>query len=175
VRALWKKDVPLIGALLALAVAAALLARPGAPAKERKHDPYKPAPGEPLLVRYRAEGGLSPFSLVEVEVRSAADCVVRYVAHGGPRVEKRHALTEAQFADLLERLARVDFFTVDEVPRNGYIADLPSVSLALTIGEKENEVTTDGRRRASRDLAPVFAVFSAIRKAATPEPVSSGD
>lgn len=170
-----KKDLLVLAAVAALAVLATLLARPGAPPPARKADPYRPAGGEAVLVRYRAEGGLSPFSLVEIEVRSAEDGLVRYKAHGGPVVEKRHALGEAKYADLLDRLARVDFFTVDEVPRSGYVADMPAVTVALTIGDRKNEVTMDGRRRTSRDLGPVFDVFSEIRKAVTPEPVSSGD
>jgi hypothetical protein len=170
-----KKDLFILAAVAALALAAFVVARRDAPVPARGGDPYRPAAGEEALIAYRAEGGLSPFSEVAIEARGPEDCVVRYRVHGAQLVEKRHPLGEARFEDLLARLGRADFFTVDEVPRSGYLADMPAVTISLRIGGRENHVTIDGRHRPSRDLEPILAAFEEIRKDVTPEPVSSGD
>lgn len=172
-----KKDIVVIAAVGALALAAFFVSRRGADAPAPSAGPYRPAAEVPIRVHYRAAGGLSPLAEVEVDVRGpgADDCVVRWRAHGGPAIEKRLALGDRRLGDLLARLGRADFFEVDEVPRSGYIADLPATALAYTVGDRTHEVVVDGRRRASRDLRPVYEFFEEIRKQVTPEPVSSGD
>ncbi len=170
-----KKDLVLILVVAALAVAAFLISGERAAPAPLKSDPYRPGGKEPVLVTYRTEGGLSPIAFFEIAIRGPGDCTVRYRTHGGPAVERSHAVSDAAFRDLLERLSRVGFLEVEGVPRSAYYADMATTTVALTIGDQQNQVTIDARRRPSRDISPLLDFFDEIRKAATPEPVSTGD
>lgn len=170
-----KKDLVLVLVVAALGVTGFVVTADRSPVAARPHDPYHPGAHDATLLKYKAEGGFGSIVFFEATVRGPGECAVRYQTRGGPVVERKRALSEEDFRDLLERLARVDFFEVEEVPRSGYLADMATVTVALSIGEQRNEVTVDARRRSSRDLSPVTAFFDAIRKAITPEPVSTGD
>jgi hypothetical protein len=173
-----KKDLSVVIVLAALAVAAFFLtAEHGGAAVARRGplDPYRPDAKDNVLVRFQVEGGVSQIPLFEVSIRAPGDCGVRYQIRGRPVVERSYPLSDAQFHDILDRLARVEFFEVEDVPRSGYLADLATTTIALTIRDQQNTLRIDARRRPSRDLAPVLEFFEEIRKAATPEPVSTGD
>ncbi len=176
-----KKDLAIVGVVAALAVAAFLLssdttpAAPGGGPNGGARNPYRPDGAETLLVKYRAEGGLGSIALFEVEIRGPGECPVRWQARRGPLSERSHQLPDAGFRDLMERLARADFFQVESVPRSGYHSDMATVTIALTVGDRHNEVVIDGRRRPSRDLAALLEYFDALRRSATPESVATGD
>lgn len=173
-----KKDLLIVAAVAALAVTAFLLtAETSAPAAGpgQGGSPYRPDVKDRINLKYRTEGGLGSIVLFEVTIRGPGECPVLYQGRGGPLTERTHALGEPAFRDLLERLARTDFFAVESVPRSGYHSDMASVTVALSIGDQQNEVVIDGRRRPSRDLSALLEFFDALRTAATPEPVSTGD
>jgi hypothetical protein len=168
-----------IAVIVVAALAAAVLfvtREPEKAASSGAADPYRPAAGEAVLVRYEASGGPGTIERCEIEARGPGECLVRYRAAGARAPSERaHPLSEAGWEELLRRLARADFFEADEAPRAALHADQPRITLALSIGPRSHEVTLDGRRRATRDLAPVLDWFDAVRKASTPEPVSAGD
>jgi hypothetical protein len=169
-----KKDLLLLAAVAALAAAAFAALRASDPEPPRE-DPYRPRPKTPVAIDFRSVGGFRGLERVEVEIRGPDDCLVRYRPRGGPAAERRHELSSERFEDLLARLARANFFEIDEVPRAGYVADMPSVTVAFRAGERSNEVTIDGRRRASGDLGAILRFFDEIVRAETPAPVSTGD
>ena len=174
-----KKDLLLVLLIAALAGAVFFLTgdRGGAAGVpvHRTASPYRPDATDKVLIGYKVESDTSQIPLFEVAIRAPGDCTVRYQIRGRPLVERAYPLSDGQFHDILDRLARVDFFDVEEVPRSKTFADVSTVTVALTIREQQSSVRIDARRRASRDLGPVLEFFDGLRKAATPEPVATGD
>ncbi len=173
-----RKDLALVGAVAALAAAAFAVVRSGDMPPPAAADPYRPAPGAPVRIEYRAEGGLRALERAEVTVTGPGEgeCTVRWRRRGAPEAEvARRALGEAAFGDLLALFARADFFEVDPVPRAGYVADMPSIAVALAVGDRAHEVTVNGRYYASRDLGPILRFFEQLVRSETPAGVSTGD
>ena len=171
-----KRDLLVVLADAVLAAAVFFLTRETPAGGPTGRDPYRPASGEEVHVRYVSVGGFGPGAGCEIDVRGPGDCSVRWRSGGGrPAVVRRHPLSDQGYNELLQRLARADFFEVDELPSSSVAADTPKVTLALSIGARSHEVLLDGRRRPSKELGPVLEFFDAIRKAATPEPVAAGD
>ena len=129
----------------------------------------------PDHIAYRVEGGASGMRFVEVEIDGPGEALIRYRPRGGATMEVHHPWPEARHSDLVRLLADVRFFETEEVGRKGYYPEIPRVTLRARLGGREHEVVIDGRTRPSLDLDRLIASLDAIRLAATPEALASGD
>ncbi len=166
------KEVAAVGAVIVLALTAIVLTReeppPALPSEQK-------APPPTLSVQYHVEDPHNGLAFVSVALEGAPKAVIRYKPLRGKRRQVIRRWTNKDHARLLEKLSAVSFFDVDEVPRRTYHQETPTVTINVQLGDREHELRTDGRTRASANIDELLAFLDAIRLSATPETILSGD